>query len=250
MSHARDRSSIGIDFNDDDAPQATRPPQVLAAPVMPPRPAGGTRPRSDASRAVVTPNQRRSDDDGVTTSSLLRQKHKRLDDIVEPMSQTPTPTSSQPDTALGAVSDNPETQDVLGEPISSDDESDESNYSNDSNYSSASDESGASDSSDLRLDLEMLAMWDVDPVKAAEEFGVDDVYIEELRDHVDGIRLGDEEGQQEEEQYQSDEEDLARDREMLMLWDTDSERTARDYGVDAAFIEELRDHVNEAEHTV
>jgi hypothetical protein len=48
-------------------------------------------------------------------------------------------------------------------------------------------------------------------------------------------------------QAESDEEDLATDQQMLALYDADPVKTEQDFGVDAVFIQELRDHVAEAE---
>ena len=41
-----------------------------------------------------------------------------------------------------------------------------------------------SDEEDHAADKQMLALYDADPVKTEEEFGVDAVFIQELREHV------------------------------------------------------------------
>ena len=48
-------------------------------------------------------------------------------------------------------------------------------------------------------------------------------------------------------QVESDEEDLAADKQMLALYDADPVKTEQQFGVDAAFIQELREHVAEVE---
>ena len=44
-------------------------------------------------------------------------------------------------------------------------------------------------------------------------------------------------------QVESDEEDLAADRQMLALYDADPVKTEQEFGADAVFIQELREHV-------
>ena len=44
-------------------------------------------------------------------------------------------------------------------------------------------------------------------------------------------------------QVESDEEDLAADKKMLALYDADPVKTEREFGADAVFIQELREHV-------
>ena len=46
-------------------------------------------------------------------------------------------------------------------------------------------------------------------------------------------------------QVESDEEDLAADKKMLALDDADPVKTEREFGADAVFIQELREHVAE-----
>ena len=51
-------------------------------------------------------------------------------------------------------------------------------------------------------------------------------------------------------QVESDEEDLASDRQMLALYDADPVKTEREFGADAEFIQELREHVAEVESEI
>ena len=46
-------------------------------------------------------------------------------------------------------------------------------------------------------------------------------------------------------QVESDEEDLAADKKLLALYDADPVKTEREFGADAVFIQELREHVAE-----
>ena len=51
-------------------------------------------------------------------------------------------------------------------------------------------------------------------------------------------------------QVESDEEDHAADKQMLALYDADPVKTEEQLGVDADFIQELREHVAEVENAV
>ena len=51
-------------------------------------------------------------------------------------------------------------------------------------------------------------------------------------------------------QVESGEEDLASDKKMLALYDADPVKTEREFGADAVFIQELREHVAEVESAV
>ena len=51
-------------------------------------------------------------------------------------------------------------------------------------------------------------------------------------------------------QVESDEEDHAADKQMLALYDADPVKTEEQFGVDADFIQELREHVAEVESAV
>ena len=51
-------------------------------------------------------------------------------------------------------------------------------------------------------------------------------------------------------QVESDEEDLASDKQMLALYDADPVKTEREFGADAVFIQELREHVAEVESEI
>ena len=44
-------------------------------------------------------------------------------------------------------------------------------------------------------------------------------------------------------QVESDEEDLAADQQMLALYDANPVKTEQEFGADAEFIQELREHV-------
>jgi hypothetical protein len=51
-------------------------------------------------------------------------------------------------------------------------------------------------------------------------------------------------------QVESDEEDLAADKQILALYDADPVKTEKEFGADAVFIQELREHVAEVESAV
>jgi hypothetical protein len=48
-------------------------------------------------------------------------------------------------------------------------------------------------------------------------------------------------------QVESDEDDLTTDKQMLALYEANPVKTEQDFGVDAVFIQELREHVHVAE---
>ena len=69
-----------------------------------------------------------------------------------------------------------------------------------------------------------------------------------MRKLTDGVTISLQRGSP--SQVESDEEDLAADKHMLALYDADPVKTEQEFGVDAEFIQELRQHVAEVESAV